>query len=217
MRNFFIVVTALAGLASGASATTFSGIFTADDGVAIYLGTAPGTLGTQVGDNGLATFWGTQKTLTAASLTPGVTNYLQVIARDDTAPGMFLGGFTLSDTGFQFANGTQTLVSDLTNWKGRGIAGLANWAEPTGTVSEMNNSWGLFAGFTWPTAFSAAKYIWPTDSQSGGTACGSCFVALMAVITPTSTTQPSVGIPEPLTAGLLGAGLLGLGLVRRRG
>jgi hypothetical protein len=80
----------------------------------------------------------------------------------------------------------------------------------------MTNAWGIFAGFTWPAAFSAAKYIWPTDSQVAGTACGSCYVGLMAVISPTSTNQPSVGIPEPLTAGLLGAGLLGLGAIRRR-
>ena len=117
-RKTFVMVALsalLISIASPAGATTISGSTTADNAFFMYVSTSNSTLGTLVlsGNDWTHTF-----TLPASALTPGVTNYLQVEVINYGLQGGFIGDFTLSDTGFHFANGTQSLSTDTTDWAG---------------------------------------------------------------------------------------------------
>jgi hypothetical protein len=209
MMKLLLATTAIVALSVPVGATTISGTLTADDGVAAYIGTVPGTLGTQA-VNGLGTYWGTIKSFSTVALTPGVTNYLQIIAQDGGPPGMFIGSFSLSDTGFHFANATQSLVTGGTGWAGN-LQPSSSWALPSGAVTTIGpNGIG-----PWGNLVTGASFVWPADAFSAGQACGNCYVSFIAAINPAAVT-PQIGVPEPLSAALFGTGLLGLGLLRRR-
>jgi hypothetical protein len=83
----------------------------------------------------------------ATALTPGVTNYLHIEAINYGVVGGFIGDFTLSDTGFQFANGSQTLVTETTHWSGIYNDSNSNpnaqqsWVLPTGGVAISGCPW----------------------------------------------------------------------------
>ncbi len=113
-------LSALAGLAAlsvagPASATTISGSMTADDSFTAYLSTSDASLGTPIasGSN-----WGFAYSFSTVSLTPGQNYYLHIEAYDAAPPGGFIGSFTLSDSGFAFVNGSQTLDTNTTDWVG---------------------------------------------------------------------------------------------------
>ena len=102
---------ALAAIASvsTAQATTLSGNLTADNDFAAYISTDDSVLGTVLtGGND----WTITNTL-SQSLTAGVTNYLHIVALNQGGPDGFIGSFSLSDSLFKFANGTQSLVTDV--------------------------------------------------------------------------------------------------------
>lgn len=200
-------------IAGPAAATTLSGDLTADNAFEAFLSTSPGTLGTAVASGNS---WGNTYTLPATTLTPGKTYYLQIEAVDGGPPGAFIGSFSLSDTDFQFANGGQTLDTDTVNWTGGFNDSQTNlpqsWIQPTGgVVSDGSNGvgpWGYNSGID-----SAAEWIWPADSQSGGTnACGNCTVDFMTTITSNVTG----GVPEPAEWALMLVGVLGVGAAMRR-
>jgi hypothetical protein len=212
------VFVALAGLsisaASLASATTLSGSLTADNAFFAYISTDNSTLGTLVasGNN-----WPTTFTISAAALTRGVTNYLQIEVINYGLQGGFIGDFTLSDTGFHFANGTQSLSTDTTNWSGIYNSGNSTvvaqpWVQPTaGVVSFGANGvspWGMRPGIS-----AGADWIWPNDANSlpGGNACANCTVDLSTVITPGMTVTP-----EPASLLIFGSGVLAVARVLRR-
>jgi hypothetical protein len=210
---------ALAGLSisagSLASATTISGSLTADNAFFAYVSTNNSTLGTLVasGNNWQNTF-----TISAAALTPGVTNYLQIEVINYGAEGGLIGDFTLSDTGFHFANGTQSMSTDTTNWAG--IYNDSNssvvaqpWVQPTGGVVSFGAN-GVSPWGTRPGISAGADWIWPNDSNSlpGGNACANCTVDFSTVITP----QVMTTTPEPASLLIFGSGVLAVATMLRR-
>ena len=197
-------------------ATTVSGSTTADDAFFAFLSTNNSVLGTQVASGN---FFRTVFTIPATALTPGVTNYLQLEVINVGGPGGYIGDFSLSDTGFHFASGTQSLSTDITNWAG--IYNSSNfsesvqpWVMPTGGVVSFGANgvgpWGPLSGIS-----SGALWIWPNDSSSlpGPTSpCGWCTVDFSIPISPASS-----AVPEPTSLLMLGSGVLGLaGVLRRR-
>ena len=171
------------------SATTLSVNMTVDDAFNTYISTSDAVLGTLIGSG---TSWPTTVTFSSL-LTPGVTNYIHVVAVDYIAPAMFIGDFSLSDTGFIFANGTQLLVTDTANW-GASSSGFGGaYSTPSDLGPQGTLPWGTFAGIN-----SGARFIWSENPT-----CGDCTRYFSAAITPTA----AAGVPEPTTFALFIAGL----------
>jgi hypothetical protein len=203
------IVLALSGLAAIScvqcvNATTLSGALTADNAFFAYISTDNTVLGTLVASGN---DWGTTFTLSDYSLTPGQTYYLQVEAINYGGPGALIGQFDLSDSGFQFANSSQEILTDATNWLA--IYNNANsdpaaqqpWVTPTGSVYSVGTNgvgpWGTRSGID-----GSADWIDATTLGLGD--CGNCTVDFSTQITSNSSAAP-----EPGTLGLFGGALTG--------
>jgi hypothetical protein len=205
-----MVGVALLGVTQQVSAATLSGSLTADNAFYAFISTNNAVLGTEVASGNS---WPTVFDFGPSALTPGVTNYLQIEAINYGGPGMFVGSFSLSGSGYQFANGQQTISTDTTNWNG--IFNNTNsdpfviqpWVQPTGAVENEIGyyNWGL-------SLVPPAEYIWSADVPNG---CafdgGSCTVDLSTPIFATATPLPAA---FPLFAG--GLGVMGMFARRRK-
>ncbi|MFC1695641.1 DUF11 domain-containing protein [Pseudomonadota bacterium] len=138
------------------------------------------------------------------ALVPGEINYIHVFAANtgtpsDANPGAFLGQFDLSDTGFEFANGTQTLltcaVADC-GW-------LVGAAPPAASIPEFlydhADAASPWAGDTPITGISPdADWIWLDAIGDAQTPV----VVFTAAILPVFDVEITVvDAPDPVTAG----------------
>ena len=116
VRRIFLLLASGLGVlgCSVVTASTMSGNLTADNAFYAYISDSDSTLGTLLasGNNWPSTF-----SFSGVTLAPG-TSYLHVEAINYGGPGAFIGQFTLSDNGYQFANGTQTLLTGTSDWAG---------------------------------------------------------------------------------------------------
>ena len=186
--------------ASQVNATTLNGILTADNVFTAYVSTSDSVLGNPIVSG---TDWPAIYTFPATALTPGVTNYLHVLARDQGEIFMFEGSFSLSDSNFHFANGTQSLLTNTINWSSDLYSGT--WSAPSGTpVSYCTNP---FCCTPWGNGNMTvgAQYIW----TSGG---GSFSAAEFS--TPIFASLSDV--PEPATWAMTIVGFAGLGYMAYR-
>jgi hypothetical protein len=196
-----------------AEATTLSGQLTADNLFVAFLSTNDNVLGTQLppipqGEDFTQLFSFSQP------LIAGTTYFLHFVAvnalgvphnPDSGNPDGFIGRFTLSDAGFEFANGTQTLVTEDTNfWRAQGVGGGDTWFAPSGTpvLREDNGPGGFYSPFP---ALGNAEWIWGVEIGVGRAFFSTTIIPL---------TQPT-DVPAPAAFPLLAIGLLGLGWSRR--
>lgn len=216
-RGFAAMALAAAGFIAmrpDAQATTISGYLSADNAFYAYISTDDATLGTLIasGDN-----YGTAFAIPATALTPGVTNYLHIEAINTGEIAALYGNFTLSDTGFAFANGSQTLLTDMADWLGgynddSSAITPQPWVEPTGDVLSYGANTYPWNNIT--DIDTSDDDIWPNDSMSapdGYYACTTCTVDFSTAIDAEAT-----AMPEPGTATLLASTLAGITLFRRR-
>ena len=173
-----------------ARATTITGHMTADNLFSFYVSTDDAVAGTLVGSGN---DWSASYTL-SAELTPGVTNYIHVQATDQGSPQGFIGDFSLSDGGFQFANGTQLLLTTPAQWS-LSFTGFGQNYESSITSVGMNGvgPWGAH-----PPINASAEWL-----DFHGSSSSNYFSA------------PISPVPEPTMLAL--AGLSVVAMRRRRG
>ena len=150
--------------------TSVDAVMTVDNQFTAYISTDDTVQGDMVGSGA---DWPTQDQFNAA-LTPGVTNYLHITATDVGPPAMFIGEFTLSDTGFEFSNGTQSLLTNTTGWQVSLTGFGADYSAPSDLGPNGTAPWGTFdlidasALFIWYPGTSGNTVYVSTDIISNG-------------------------------------------------
>ncbi len=184
--------------ASALADTTLHSTLNVDDIFSLYISTDDTAQGTLVGTGD---DWRTALSSDAV-LTPGVTNYLHLVARNTGGPGGVLGSFSLSDSNFVFANGSATMLTGdaglVQNTTGFGNAYAASVDEG----ANGTNAWALRAGND-----VNAHWVWNYMSLNGGGDTQTLYFS--AAITS--------AVPEPESYAMLlgGLGMLAF-MVRRR-
>lgn len=201
-------VASVALAAGGAQATVLTGSMTVDNGYFAYISTSDSTLGTLVGSS---TYWPTA-TAFSKLLPLAPVLYLHIEAIQTGVVAMALGQFTLSDSKYEFANGTQTLLTNTTDWKG--VLNDGNfaftpqpWVTPTGGVLSYGlnvhatPNWHHIDGIS-----SAAEDIWAVGGANAkGVACKKCTVDLSAEIFATAVPEPAEWAMIITGLGMIGA------------
>lgn len=191
-------------LMPAAQATLLTGTMTADNLYTVYISTDDSIDGSAFGSN---SHWPTDSTH-STTLSAGVTHYLHVFAQDTGGPQMFIGEFSLSDSLYAFANGTQSLLTNTTDWQGN-ATGFGN--ADTGITDLGGDGTGPWG---WrPSIDDAARYIWTTELASCPVYNNEC-AYFSTRIDYLGNGTPSV--PEPATGALLGIAIVSFALTRRR-
>jgi hypothetical protein len=172
-------------------AGTISYNVTSDNAFYMSLSTDPYTAGTPIAS---ADWW-----LTAVSGTAPLNNisvqYLQIYAINKGGPAGFMGDFTLNNTNFYFANMTQSLVTNTTDWSVSTTGFNVSPVVATDYGANGVSPWGTISGIS-----SNANWIWTNNVNN--------YNVYFSVPIYSS-------VPLPPTVMLLGSGLIGLGLLRR--
>lgn len=191
MRRVILLAALVAS--SGAYATTLTVSGLADDFFEAYISTNDSVQGTQFAAQ--TQTWQAGVVTGSITLTPNVTNYLHIRARDAFgAPSMFIAQASLSDSFFVFDNATSSLLTNTTDWR-LSLTGFgSNYNAPVDLGANGSGPWGFNAGIS-----TGARRLWSTPNGGGGEHYFS--VRINAV-------------PEPATMAALGAGLAMM--IRRR-
>jgi hypothetical protein len=163
---------------------------TVDNTVNVYLSTDDAVLGNLV--LGPGTDWTVTDTA-IPNLTAGVTNYIHVVGDNTGGPAMFLGEFTLNDSLFEFANGTQSLLTNTSDWLVSSTDFTApTYATPTDLGPNGTAPWGSFGSID-----ATASFIWAASEATTPVYFSAVILPLGADIEITSVENSS----DPVIAG----------------
>ena len=171
------------------SADVITASLTTDNDFYAYLSTSdsvPGTLFASGHD------WTTTYTATTADLIPGTNYFLHVSGINEGGPAGLLGTFTIDGTLFHFANGTQTLETDPTEWGVNTTGFGSTYTTPTSYGANGVGPWGSRAGID-----SIAQWIWTSNTNED-------YVYFSAPV----IAETVAAVPEP--SGLILLSLLGM-------
>jgi hypothetical protein len=210
---FLVLVILAAGFASAHADSDLSGYFNADNWYFMYLSTDDSQLGTLVGSSDFGEFdWASSEDIGnwGITLTPGVTNYLHVVAWDDsyTIAGV-LGDLHLNNSNYLFSNGTSSLLTNTEDWTVR-VGSFAN--SPVNIVNaggyvngSTDSPWYQFLGTPIPNISGDAQMIW--TAEDGYRDLGQTRYFSTAINT----------VPEPVSTALFLLGGATLAVRRLRG
>ncbi|MFA5148070.1 MAG: PEP-CTERM sorting domain-containing protein, partial [Candidatus Omnitrophota bacterium] len=144
------------------------------------------------------------------TLTPGVTNYLHIVAWDDSYNiAGIMGDLQLNNSNYLFSNGTSSLLTNTENWTVR----LGSFAESTATIvnsggytnGSTDSPWYEFLGSPIANISGDAQMIW--TNEDGNRDLGQTRYFSTAINT----------VPEPISTALFLLGGATLAVRRLRG
>ncbi|MFA5163968.1 MAG: PEP-CTERM sorting domain-containing protein [Candidatus Omnitrophota bacterium] len=169
---FLALVFLVASSATAHAISDISGYFNADNWYDMYISTDDSQLGTLVGSSDRGVFdWATSEDIGnwGITLTPGVTNYLHIVAWDDNynIAGV-LGDLHLNNSNYVFSNGTTSLLTNTEDWTVR----LGSFAESTATIvnsggytnGSTDSPWYEFLGSSIANISGDAQMIWTNEN-----------------------------------------------------
>jgi hypothetical protein len=158
MRFLALSFMTLGAVGAFATNLTFHGV--ADDFFDAYISTDDTVQGTLFASQ--TATWQSGGAGGTVALTAGVDNYLHVRARDVFgAPSMFIATASLSDSAFKFANQTQQINTNATDWQ-LSLTGFGqNYFAPTDLGKNGTLVWGNLA-----LVDSNARHLW--SQQTAG-------------------------------------------------
>jgi hypothetical protein len=211
-----LIGAALSAIAlNAASAATLTLNLIVDNQFDVYLSNNNAVLGTLIGSG---SDWPT--TFTFSTPLTGSTNYyIQVVGTNWTtlnpgtppfAPGSdnpdaFIGTFSITGGGFQFANGLQTISTDAVSWFGVPKLDNTTWTDPTGNLVQAFGPngcciWGANKPGPESNIDSGAQWIWSNPDNGR-------FADISTAIS---------AVPEISTWVLMLLGFAGIGIVAYR-
>jgi hypothetical protein len=211
---------ALAVGATCASASTLTLNMTADNAFSVYLSSSDASLGNLVGSGN---DWPSTYSF-STTLNPG-SNYIHVIGTNFTSangfnfgppgdpsnPDAFIGSFSISGGGYEFANGLTKLSTDTTNWSAIVAPDNVNWlvpnAAPQAFAFNGGGIWGQVRPGPEPGIEAGAQWIWSVP-DSGLYADFSTSIS--------ADTAQTAAVPEPSTWAMMILGFAGVGFMAYR-
>ncbi|MCP3675330.1 MAG: PEP-CTERM sorting domain-containing protein [Gammaproteobacteria bacterium] len=160
-----------------------------------------------MGDHSQMDNWFVLSTYTS-NLVTGVDYYLHVWGIDIYGPSGFIGEFSLDSSDHTFVNGSTTLLTNTTDWKGN----TTGWGTPYDTTlddygpNSTTTTWTSFGGVQGLTDHSA-HWIWAGGGPIGDPSSDNAYF---------STQISATTVPVPGAIWLFGSGLIGLIGFRRK-
>ncbi len=184
--------------ATVSSATTLTSYISMDNGFVAYLSTSDSATGTAFSS---ANDWYNTYSGTTAPLAAGTDYYLHIRGYDQGGIAGFLGRFELNGSTHLFANGSTTLLTNTTDWKGNNTGFNGTYSSVISLGNNNVGPWGTRPNI--PSGVNGATWIWAGDANNNDLAFFSTKIS--AVATPDAASS----------AALIFVGLVGLVALRR--